>query len=65
MIDWKLVAEQNGMTPEEFKKEIFTVAACLGAMALGSRGATKDEAMRFTTSGETGEIEILIRYTDT
>jgi hypothetical protein len=56
-------ADANGMTPEEFKKEIFTYAACLGAMDLDARGAGKDEAMSFKTTGGTGEIEVLIRYT--
>lgn len=27
MIDWRKIAEQNGLTPEEFRKEIFNVAA--------------------------------------
>ena len=57
-------AKINGMTPDEFKKEVFTYAACLGAMDFDARKAGKDEAMRFTTTGETGTIELFIRYTD-
>lgn len=55
-------AKLNGITPEEFKKEIFTCAACLGAMDLDARGADKDEAMKFTTAGDTGTIELYVRY---
>jgi len=62
-MDIKKWADANGMTPEEFKKEIFTYAACLGAMDLDARGAGKDQAMSFKTTGETGEVEVLIRYT--
>jgi hypothetical protein len=52
----------NGLTPDEFKKEIYTYAACLGAMDLDARGARSDELMRFTTTGETGTIEVFVRY---
>jgi len=65
MIDWKFIAEQNGMTPEEFKKEIYTTAAILGAMDLDLRRADKDEAMKFTARSEDGDIEVYIRYADT
>lgn len=62
MVDWKKIAKANDLTPDEFKKEIFTIAACLGAIDLDERSATDDECMKFTTTGETGAIEIYIRY---
>ena len=64
MIDWEKIAKFNGLSPDEFKKEIFTVAACLGAMDLDARGAGSDEAMKFSTTGETGAIELYVRYAD-
>lgn len=63
MIDWRKVAEQNCMTPEEFKKEIFTVAACLGAMALDEQEIA--DSLKFTCSDETGPLELWVRRSDT
>jgi len=57
-------AQVNGLTIEEFKKEIFTAAASLGAMDLDARGAGKDEAMKFTTGGDGDKIELFVRYAD-
>jgi hypothetical protein len=53
-------AKMNNLTPEEFKKEVFTMAAALGAMDLDGRGADSDEAMKFTCSDSVGEIELYV-----
>jgi len=55
-------AKLNGLTPDEFKKEVFTYAAILGAMDLDTINASKDEAMKFTTTGDTGTIELYVKY---
>ena len=60
-INWQQIAEQNGLSIDEFKKEIFTVAACMGVMDLDSRDADENEAMRFTCSDEVGKIEVYIK----
>ena len=59
MIDWRKIAEQNGLTPEEFKKEIFTVAACVGALVLDEQQI--GGSLKFTCSDEIGPLELLIR----
>lgn len=55
-------AKINNMSPDEFKKEILTFAACLGAMDLDERGATEEESMRFTTKSDDKTIELYVRY---
>jgi len=60
MIDWKEIAERNGMTPRMFKLEIFTVAAALGAMELDEK-EHKCDCIKFTSSDEVGKLELYIR----
>ena len=60
-IDWRKIAEQNGLTHQEFTKEIFSVAGILGAMKLDERSTSENEAIRFTCSDGDGEIEVYIR----
>lgn len=59
MVDWRKIAEQNGLTPEEFRKEIFKVAACLGAMSLDEQQI--GDSLKFTCSDEIGPLELWIR----
>ena len=59
MIDWRKIAEQNELTPEEFRKEIFTVAACLGAMSLDEQQI--GDSLKFTCADEIGPLELSIR----
>ena len=59
-VDIEQWAKMNNLTPEEFKKEVFTMAAALGAMHLDDRGADSDEAMKFTRSDSVGEIEVYV-----
>lgn len=59
MINWQEVAQNNGLTHEEFKKEIFTVAACLGAMDLDADDSVN--AIKFTCSDDVGPLEVYIK----
>tara|TARA_R110000851_G_scaffold125008_1_gene255677 strand:+ start:504 stop:707 length:204 start_codon:yes stop_codon:yes gene_type:complete len=59
MIDWEQIAEQNGMSPKEFKLEIYTVASALGAMDLDNQGA--GTIVKFTSSDEIGPLELYIK----
>lgn len=59
MIEWAKIAEQNGLTPDEFKKEIFMAAACLGAMSLDEQQI--GDCMKFTCSDDIGPLELWIR----
>lgn len=57
MINWEKIAQQNGLTPEEFTKEILTCAAVVGAMELDKN---KSDALRFTCSDQEGEIVLTV-----
>ena len=59
MINWKEIAEQNNLTPEEFQKEIFTVAACLGSMSLDEQEI--GDSLKFTCSDDKGPLELWVR----
>lgn len=58
MINWQEIAESNGLTPEAFKLEIFTVAAALGAMDLDKQ--ENEGCLKFTSSDEIGKLELYI-----
>ncbi len=60
MINWKEIAEQNGLSVEEFKKEIFTSAACIGIMDVDSKNG-EAVAMRFTCFDDVSKIEMVIK----
>ena len=62
MIDWRKIAEQNGLSTEEFAKEIFTVAACLGAMSLDEQQI--GDSLKFTCSDDIGPLELWVRRAD-
>lgn len=53
-------ARRNGMTPEEFKREVFTSAAAIGAMEIDKRG-DDGEALRFTCADSVGGITVYIK----
>lgn len=59
MIDWREVAQQNGLSIEEFEKEIYSVAACIAAMHLDKKPNV--DSMRFTCSDEVGSLELIAR----
>jgi len=58
-INWQEIARQNNLTPEEFQKEIFMLAACIGAMSLDDHKI--GDSLKFTCSDEVGPLELLIR----
>ena len=60
-IDWKNMAEVNRLTPEEFRKEIFCVAACLGAMDLDKEECAGD-TVKFMTSFGGKKIHVYVKY---
>ena len=59
MIDWQQMAKNNGMSPEEFKIEIYTVACALGAMELDNQ--EDGTIVKFTSSDEIGQLELYIK----
>ena len=61
-INWQQVAQQNRLTPDEFQKEIFTVACAVGAIDLDNQDA--GTALKFTCSDEVGKLELLIKRVD-
>ena len=46
MINWQEIAQQNGLSIDEFEKEIYSIAACMAAMSLDKQDDA--DAMRFT-----------------
>lgn len=59
MIDWKKVAEEYELTPSEFEREIFTTAACLGAMRIDLRSSSDE--IRFTTNDDISQLELNVK----
>ena len=59
-IDWQNMAEENGLTPEAFRKEIFCVAACLAAMDL-DREERAGDTVKFTTSFGGKKIHVYVK----
>lgn len=57
MINWEQIAKQNGLTPEEFTKEILTCAAVVGAIDIDKN---KSDLIRFTCSDQESEIVLTI-----
>jgi hypothetical protein len=60
-IDWKAFAEAEGLNPEEFRTEIFSTAAILGAIELDRRQVGNSDALKFDAHG----IELYIRFANT
>lgn len=58
MINWKEIAEQHGLTPEQFRREVYAVAAVIGIMEV-EKGGNAD-TMRFTCSDDIGQIELTV-----
>ena len=61
-INWQQLVQQNGLTPEEFKKEIYSVACAVGAMDLDNQDAGTE--LKFTCADEIGKLELLIKRVD-
>lgn len=60
MIDWTSIAKSNGMSPEEFTKEILTIAAVVGVMGIDSQSGDITE-LRFTCNDEIGKVEVTVK----
>jgi hypothetical protein len=61
-INWQKIAEQNGLAPDEFSKEIFTVACAVAAMKIDSQN--HDGVLKFTCSDDVGQLEMYVRRAD-
>lgn len=59
MTDWRRFAENQGLTVEEFKKEIFTAACAVAAIDLD--GQEDGTALRFTCNDGSGDLELYVR----
>ena len=60
MIDWESIAKSNGLSPEEFTREILTIAACVGTMGI-DRQSNDITELKFTCSDEVGKIEVTVK----
>jgi len=62
MIDWRRFAELQGLTVEEFKKEIFTAACAIAATDLDQqKGEGKGAALRFVCNDGVSDLELYVR----
>jgi hypothetical protein len=61
MIDWEQVARVNGLTQQEFEKEILTVAACLGVMRIDNGDAGEADTLKFTCNDQVSEIAVYVK----
>lgn len=61
MIDWEKFAETNKLTPEEFQRQILTVAACIGATLIDQGASGEADTLRFTCSDSVGKIGVFVR----
>ena len=61
MIDWGKIASQNGLSADEFTKEIMITAACVAAISLDEQ--PDDSIFRFTCSDGAGPLELIVRRT--
>lgn len=59
MIDWKRVAEMNGLTEEEFETQVLACAASIGAVRIDEEGG--DGFLMAIFADETSEIHLLIQ----
>jgi hypothetical protein len=62
MIDWEDIASKNGLSVEEFKKEIFTSACAIAAIDIDKHEA--GSVMKFTCSDEEGPLVMIIKRPD-
>ena len=60
MIDWRRFAEHQGLTAEEFKKEIFTVACAIAAADLDQH-QEDSTALRFVCNDGVSDLELHVR----
>ena len=60
MIDWRRFAELQGLTVEEFKKEIFTAACAIAATDLDQQ-EEDGTALRFVCNDGVSNLELYVR----
>ena len=60
MIDWRKTAEQNGISVEQFEKEMFTVACAMATMRI-DRDGQEGECFKFSCGDQVGKIELYVR----
>lgn len=63
MIDWESIAKSNGLSPEEFTREILTIAACVGTMGIDQLGDDITE-LKFTCNDQIGKVEVTVKRID-
>lgn len=61
MINWKNIAAESGLTPDEFRAEVLAEAARSSAKELDKLGYGIDTAMEFTCYDGAGKIEVRIK----
>ena len=61
MIDWRQFAEHQGLTVEEFKKEIFTAACAIAATDLDQQQGEVGTALRFVCNDGVSDLELYVR----
>ena len=61
MINWRKTAEQNGLTPEEFEREIMMAACAMATMKIDKRSDSQANCFKFTSSDQVGKIELYVR----
>ena len=59
-INWQKVASDNGLSVDEFKKEIFTVACAIATESIDNN-ADGNDALKFTCSDQISKVEMIVR----
>jgi hypothetical protein len=59
VIDWAKVAKEYGLTPKQFRKEVYTVAAVCAAMELDK--SEDADAMRFICSDQKSQLQLEVK----
>jgi len=60
-INWREVARQYNLTVDQFKDQLFTTAAAMGAMEIDQYDFEQTGQFKFTCSDEIGEIELYVK----
>ena len=63
MVDWESIAKSNGLSPDEFTKEILSIAAVVGSISIDRQVGDMTE-LKFTCSDEVGKIEVTVKRID-
>jgi len=60
LVDWRNFAERQGMTVDEFKKEIFTAACAIAATDLDQQNK-EGMALKFKCNDGVSDLELHVR----